>query len=716
MTPAADAAVRLFRDARAAAAKVERRAVARRIAIAAAAAVRRAPVYGADLRRAVPCRSPREIATSDAGAFGAGPFAAAPALLSAVKRPTTRATESKDLIATFMFAIPKARAPPPTMTCSAPCASIRTAEARDKSWSQKVGWPALAPLRQASVRQQLFFPDRRLVQFDCGKLQALAQLLRTLKSGGHKVLIFTQMTKMLDILEAFLNLYGYPYCRLDGSTRPEQRQILMQRFNTDPRLFVFILSTRSGGFGINLTGADTVVFYDSDWNPAMDQQAQDRAHRIGQTREVHIYRLVCKGTIEENILKKSMQKRELDHFAIQAGNFNTEHFKKMSAAGGGDAEGSGDENRQRGDVVGGQQGAAAMSIFDRAMSRAAAPAKDSDAGGEGEGARKGTGATAKGAGAEDDDEVGRLMDEAQDDVDKAAAAATAREDADEAAEFGDDIKETADPDAETDDAKLARAKSRRVSARVRGGGGEPPSTPADAGAGASRPANDGELAMVPINTSLEGDDQFAQDMMRKVQMSASKGESLEQQLRPVERYAVRYLEETVRIMDDVDATRDGHRRFRGEGVGIGTDGETESGGGGGGGGRRTHHRGVGDGGRDGRVPQEGGAGAAGGGARGGTRTTGARTMGGDVRDALGGGGGGGNHTGAGGGGGGGRRIESGRVRRSVRGEGASSIAEREPARPARAARARRFASNFGSEAQRGPVHARSRDGGRPHRC
>ena len=422
--------------------------------------------------------------------------------------------------------------------------------ARDKSWSQKVGWPALAPLRQASVRQQLFFPDRRLVQFDCGKLQALAQLLRTLKSGGHKVLIFTQMTKMLDILEAFLNLYGYPYCRLDGSTRPEQRQILMQRFNTDPRLFVFILSTRSGGFGINLTGADTVVFYDSDWNPAMDQQAQDRAHRIGQTREVHIYRLVCKGTIEENILKKSMQKRELDHFAIQAGNFNTEHFKKMSAAGGGDAEGSGDENRQRGDVVGGQQGAAAMSIFDRAMSRAAAPAKDSDAGGEGEGARKGTGATAKGAGAEDDDEVGRLMDEAQDDVDKAAAAATAREDADEAAEFGDDIKETADPDAETDDAKLARAKSHEGS----GGGGEPPSTPADAGAGASRPANDGELAMVPINTSLEGDDQFAQDMMRKVQMSASKGESLEQQLRPVERYAVRYLEETVRIMDDVDAT------------------------------------------------------------------------------------------------------------------------------------------------------------------
>jgi SNF2 family DNA or RNA helicase len=263
------------------------------------------------------------------------------------------------------------------------------------AWSQHVGWQALAPLRHAQVRRQLFFPDRRLVQFDCGKLQALAQLLRTLKSGGHKVLIFTQMTKMLDILEQFLNLYGYAYCRLDGSTRPEQvrivfhqiprlfcrqsnysytsrkadtfflqsqRQILTQRFNTDNRLFAFILSTRSGGFGINLTGADTVVFYDSDWNPAMDAQAQDRAHRIGQTREVHIYRMVCKGTIEENILKKSMQKRELDHFAIQRGNFTTEHFTGKKAVGGSGGGGNapnaddGGGALQKEVVVGGEQG------------------------------------------------------------------------------------------------------------------------------------------------------------------------------------------------------------------------------------------------------------------------------------------------------------------------------------------------------------------------
>ena len=99
----------------------------------------------------------------------------------------------------------------------------------------------------------MFFPDRRLIQFDCGKLQQLAALLRTLKAGGHKALIFTQMTKMLDLLEAFLNLYGYTYCRLDGATRAEQRQILMQRFNTDPKLFVFILSTRRRAHSRSLT-------------------------------------------------------------------------------------------------------------------------------------------------------------------------------------------------------------------------------------------------------------------------------------------------------------------------------------------------------------------------------------------------------------------------------------------------------------------------------
>jgi SNF2 family DNA or RNA helicase len=117
------------------------------------------------------------------------------------------------------------------------------------------------------------------------------------------------MTRMLDVLELFLNLHDHSYVRLDGSTKVEERQRLMNRFNGDPKVFCFILSTRSGGLGINLTGADTVIFYDSDWNPSMDAQAQDRAHRIGQTREVHIYRLVSSSTIEENILLKAAQKK-----------------------------------------------------------------------------------------------------------------------------------------------------------------------------------------------------------------------------------------------------------------------------------------------------------------------------------------------------------------------------------------------------------------------
>ena len=103
----------------------------------------------------------------------------------------------------------------------------------------------------------------------------------------------------------------------------------MERFNADSRIFCFILSTRSGGLGVNLTGADTVIFYDSDWNPTMDAQAQDRCHRIGQTRDVHIYRLISERTVEENILKKANQKRLLGNIAIEGGNFTTAYFKEV---------------------------------------------------------------------------------------------------------------------------------------------------------------------------------------------------------------------------------------------------------------------------------------------------------------------------------------------------------------------------------------------------
>ncbi|KAF2435592.1 hypothetical protein EJ08DRAFT_645870 [Tothia fuscella] len=186
------------------------------------------------------------------------------------------------------------------------------------------------PYHEARIRLSIAFPDKRLLQYDCGKLQRLDKLLRQLQAGGHRCLIFTQMTKVLDILEQFLNIHGHRYLRLDGGTKIEQRQILTDRFNEDKSILAFILSSRSGGLGINLTGADTVIFYDLDWNPAMDAQCQDRCHRIGQTRDVHIYRFVSEYTIEANILRKSNQKRLLDDVIIQKGEFTTDYFNKIS--------------------------------------------------------------------------------------------------------------------------------------------------------------------------------------------------------------------------------------------------------------------------------------------------------------------------------------------------------------------------------------------------
>ncbi|KAF4548415.1 Helicase swr1-like protein [Elsinoe fawcettii] len=184
------------------------------------------------------------------------------------------------------------------------------------------------PFHESRIRLSIAFPDKRLLQYDCGKLQRLAILLRDLTSRGSRALIFTQMTSVLDILERFLNIHGYKYMRLDGSTRIEQRQDMMERFNRDVRIDVFILSSRSGGVGMNLTGADSVIFYDLDWNPQMDKQCQDRAHRIGQTRDVHIYKMVSEHTIEVNILRKSNQKRMLDEVVIQEGEFTTDFFMR----------------------------------------------------------------------------------------------------------------------------------------------------------------------------------------------------------------------------------------------------------------------------------------------------------------------------------------------------------------------------------------------------
>lgn len=184
--------------------------------------------------------------------------------------------------------------------------------------------PYRSLFRAFEVRSQVTIPEKRLVQWDCGKLQLLDKLLRNLQHRGSRVLLFTQMTKMLDILESFLNLHTFRYLRLDGATKTDDRQKIVHRFNTDLKIFCMILTTRAGGVGLNLIGADSVIFYDTDYNPAIDNQAQDRAHRIGQTRPVHVYRLICEQTVEEGILSRARLKQKLESKIISEAGFTTD--------------------------------------------------------------------------------------------------------------------------------------------------------------------------------------------------------------------------------------------------------------------------------------------------------------------------------------------------------------------------------------------------------
>lgn len=157
-----------------------------------------------------------------------------------------------------------------------------------------------------------------------GKFELLDRLLPKLRRSGHRVLLFSQMTRLMDILEIYLKLNDFKFLRLDGSTKTEERGALLKQFNApDSPYFMFLLSTRAGGLGLNLQTADTVIIFDSDWNPQMDQQAEDRAHRIGQKKEVRVFVLVSVGSIEEVILERAKQKMGIDAKVIQAGLFNT---------------------------------------------------------------------------------------------------------------------------------------------------------------------------------------------------------------------------------------------------------------------------------------------------------------------------------------------------------------------------------------------------------
>ncbi|CAC5377006.1 HELLS [Mytilus coruscus] len=164
--------------------------------------------------------------------------------------------------------------------------------------------------------------DEDLVS-SCGKMVLLDRMLNHLKKAGHKVLIFSQMTKMLDILTDYCYLRKYSYCRLDGGYSLDERKEQMDAFNSDKEMFIFLLSTRAGGLGINLTAADTVILYDSDWNPQCDLQAQDRCHRIGQTEPVVVYRFVTANTIDQRIVERAAAKRKLEKMVIHKGKFKT---------------------------------------------------------------------------------------------------------------------------------------------------------------------------------------------------------------------------------------------------------------------------------------------------------------------------------------------------------------------------------------------------------
>ncbi|CAN1336242.1 Protein CHROMATIN REMODELING 19 [Linum perenne] len=151
------------------------------------------------------------------------------------------------------------------------------------------------------------------------KCRVLAELLPSLQEGGHRVLIFSQWTSMLDILEWTLDVIGVAYRRLDGSTQVTDRQTIVDNFNNDKSIFACLLSTRAGGQGLNLTGADTVIIHDMDFNPQIDRQAEDRCHRIGQTKPVTIYRLVTKGTVDENVYEIAKRKLTLDAAVLETG-------------------------------------------------------------------------------------------------------------------------------------------------------------------------------------------------------------------------------------------------------------------------------------------------------------------------------------------------------------------------------------------------------------
>lgn len=165
--------------------------------------------------------------------------------------------------------------------------------------------------------------EGKLLFRSSGKFELLDRILPKLRATGHRVLIFCQMTSLMTIMQDYFDYRGFRYLRLDGATRADDRGEMLKEFNDESQeYFIFLLSTRAGGLGLNLQTADTVIIFDSDWNPHQDLQAQDRAHRIGQQNEVRVLRLITINSVEEKILAAARYKLNVDEKVIQAGMFD----------------------------------------------------------------------------------------------------------------------------------------------------------------------------------------------------------------------------------------------------------------------------------------------------------------------------------------------------------------------------------------------------------
>lgn len=259
-----------------------------------------------------------------------------------------RFSDATSMLRIFRFVLPKAVASPPALICAdrgfayqqhflmnhaglqrrllgRPMYPFVPEDTIGEEYSRHpASWlwgapPAMAiPFFEApGVHAPFIIPKFEDLVNESGKMKVLDELLGKLKAGKHRVLIYSQFALMLDVLEDYLMAKRYKFVRLDGTSRLDERRDVVDAFQNDESIFCFILSTRAGGLGITLTAADSVIFYDSDWNPTQDQQAMDRAHRLGQTKPVTVYRLITRGTVEERILMRARQKHAIQQLVIR---------------------------------------------------------------------------------------------------------------------------------------------------------------------------------------------------------------------------------------------------------------------------------------------------------------------------------------------------------------------------------------------------------------